>query len=147
MGARNTWLLGVVCALAFTAPVHSQDNPLRVTIEKPATVTVAARTATADQSAQRVVVHVTGFRPSKDGNVQIIVKAQMPDGTEREIGRFGLYSQAEFKTDLAGAQRYSVPLPRELAGGKRVKLTISLARPTAGTGEGAELDVGRAEIQ
>jgi hypothetical protein len=46
----------------------------------------------------RVIVSVTGFRPPHDGGVQAIVKVQTEDGqTEQEIGRFGIFPNAEFK--------------------------------------------------
>ena len=154
MGDRDLpMMMGAGCVLALLAPLGAgpaEGDQLRATIDRPAVLTAPARapeSAAADQSAQgqRVVVYVTGFQPANEGSVQAVVKAQKPDGTEQEIGRFGIFPQAEFKSDQSGAQRYSFPLPKELAGGP-VKLEVDLV-PTRGKGEGAHLEVGRAEIQ
>lgn len=141
MVGRGLWMIGVVCALALIAPIGAaqvEGDQLRATVQQPATVTAPAKTsATNDQSAPGVVVHVTGFRPARDGGaVQAVVKAQMPDGTEREIGRFATFGDR--------AQSFRVSLPRELAGSGPVKLKVHLV-PITGTGEGAQLEVGRAE--
>jgi hypothetical protein len=150
--SSRSWMTGVGCALAFLAPVGAlaaEGDQLQATIGKPAVVTATpastAMTAPADQP--RVVINVIGFRPAQDGSVQAVVKAQKADGTEQEVGRFALFPQAEFKADAAAAvQRYSIPLPRELAGGGPVKLKVELL-PMTGKGEGARLEVGGAEIR
>jgi len=149
MSARRLWKRGLGCAVAFLVPlgaIAAEGDQLRATVDTPATVTAAGGTGATDQSGPRVVVHVTGFRPAKDGSVQAVVMAQMPDGKTQEIGRFGIFPQAEFKSDAAGAQRYSFALPKELAAGEPVRLKVDLV-PARGTGEGAQLEIGRAEIR
>jgi hypothetical protein len=80
---------------------------------------------------------VTGFRPATDGGgVQAVVKAQLRDGTEREIGRFATFGD--------GAQSFRVSVPKELAGGGPLKLRVHLV-PSTGTGAGAQLELGRVE--
>jgi hypothetical protein len=95
----------------------------------------------------RVIVSVTGFRPPHDGGVEAIVKLQKEGGqTEQEIGRFGIFPNAEFKAaDPSRAQRFGLPLPKELAG-KALKFHVYLV-PFKGDGNGAMLELGGAEIR
>jgi hypothetical protein len=77
-----------------------------------------------------------------------VVKARS-DGSqeEREIGRFGVFPNAEFRaSDLSKAQRYGLPLPQELAGAKALKLHVYLV-PLRGDGSSARLELGGAEIR
>lgn len=138
MVGRGLWMMGVVCALALMAPIGAaaaEGDQLRATIEKPATVTVPARTSAASDKSVPLVVHVTGSRTAADsGGVQAVVKAQLRDGTEQEIGRFSPFGE--------GPQSFRVSLPKELAGGGPVKLKVHLV-PTTGKGEGAQLEIGR----
>jgi hypothetical protein len=151
MTNRGLWLASAGCVLVLLAAVGAgaaEGDQLRATIDRSATVTAPGRdkNAVATASSPRVIVHVTGFQPATDGAVQAVVKAQKPDGTEQEIGRFGIFPQAGFKSDPAGAQRFSFPLPKDLAGGEPVQLKVDLV-PARGKGEGAALDIGKAEIR
>jgi hypothetical protein len=96
----------------------------------------------------RVIISVTAFRPPHDGAVQAVVKVQRDGGrTEQEIGRFGIFPNAEFKAaDPSKAQHFGLPLPKELASGGAVKLNVYLV-PFKGEGSGALLEIGGAEIR
>jgi hypothetical protein len=75
------------------------------------------------------------------------VKVQKPDGTEQEIGSFGVFPDTAFKADPTRARRYSFALPKELATGA-VKLKVEVVPDKAqGTGEGARLEIGGVDIQ
>ena len=91
-----------------------------------------------------MIISVTAFRPPRDGAVQAVVKVQRDGGrTEQEIGRFGMFPNAEFKAaDPSKAQRFGLPLPKGLAGGEAVKLNVYLV-PFKGDGGGAMLKIGR----
>ncbi len=120
------------------------------TVDNPAVIGAAAAAGKHHEPGQspRVIMSVTGFQPPQDGAVQVVVKAEKDDaGTEQEIGRFGIFPNAEFKaTDLSKAQRFGLPLPNELASGGTVKLKVYLV-PLRGDGKGARLDLGGAEIR
>jgi hypothetical protein len=149
MNDCRNWMMGVGCALALLAPVAAvaaEGDQLLATVEKPAVLTArSSAQGISDQS--RVIIDVTGFKPAQEGSVQAVVKAQKQDGTEQEIGRFGLFPQTEFKSDVAGAQRYSVPLPKDLASSGQIKLKVELVPGPRGIGEGAQLQIGSAEIR
>ncbi len=103
----------------------------------------------ADQgvASPRVIISVMAFRPPHDGAVQAVVKVQRDGRTEQEIGRFGIFPNAEFKAaDPSKAQRFGLPLPKELASGGPVKLNVYLV-PFKGEGSGALLEIGGAEIR
>jgi hypothetical protein len=79
--------------------------------------------------------------------VEAVVKAQKDDQTEQEIGRFGIFPNTGFTAaDSSGARRFGLPLPKELAGSKALKLDVYLV-PFRGSGEGAVLELGGAEIR
>ncbi len=155
MSNRAIVAIGMVCVFAafaagsmFSDSPLAQNSPLVATAASPAVVTA---TAAPEQSivsqTPRVIVRVTGFRPPHDGGVQAIVKLQKEDGqTEQEIGRFGIFPNAEFSADPSGAHRFGLPLPKELAGTKTLKLHVYLV-PFKGSGEGAVLELGGAEIR
>src|SRR5215211_6596467 len=148
MNDRRNWMTGVRCALALLAPVGviaAEGDQMLATVEKPAVLTATSARSIAEQS--RVIIDVTGFKPAQEGSVQAVVKAQKQDGTEQEIGRFGLFPQTEFKSDAAGAQRYSVSLPKNLASSDPVKFKVELVPSARGKGEGAQLELGGAEIR
>ena len=72
---------------------------------------------------------------------------QKADGTEQEIGTFGVFPDSAFKAETSRARAYSFPLPKELAADP-VKLKIEVVPDKErGTGEGAQLEIGHAEIQ
>ena len=107
----------------------------------------AIESTAADQPAPRVIVHVTGYEPPQKGAIRGVVKVKKPDGSEQEIGTFGMFPDTAFQVDSSRARRYSFPLPKELATGA-VKLKVEVFPDKAqGTGEGAQLEVGGAEIQ
>jgi hypothetical protein len=75
------------------------------------------------------------------------VKVEKPDGTEQEIGTFGVFPDAAFQADTSRPRAFSFPLPKELATGVvKLKIEVVPDRPQA-TGKGAQLEVGHAEIQ
>ena len=148
MNDRRNRMTGVGCALALLMPVAAvaaEGDQMLATVGRPAVMTATSARGAAEQS--RVVIDVTGFKPAQEGSVQAVVKAQKQDGTEQEIGRFGVFPQTEFKSDAAGAQRYSVPLPKNLASSDLVKLKVELIPGPRGKGEGAQLEIGGAEIR
>ena len=93
------------------------------------------------------MVHVTGYQPAQKGSVRGVVKVQKADGTEQEIGTFGVFPDTAFKAETSRARAFSFPLPKELAADP-VKLKIEVVPDKErGTGEGAQLEIGHAEIQ
>lgn len=143
---------GCACmvALASQGAVAAEDSVPVATVASPAMIT-ATPASIADQGvasqSSRVIISVTAFRPPRDGAVQAVVKVQRDGGrTEQEIGRFGIFPNAEFKAaDPSKAQRFGLPLPKELASGGAVKLNVYLI-PFKGEGDGALLEIGGAEI-
>jgi|GEM_PF-1920318 len=156
MGDRRLRLMGtagaLVVAVMSQSSIAGQDRPLVATVTNPTVVTATAAPVAdqgvASQSPTRVIISVTAFRPPHDGAVQAVVKVQKDgDRTEQEIGRFGMFPNAEFKAaDPSKAQRFGLPLPKELAGGEAVKLNVYLV-PFKGDGGGAMLEIGGAEIR
>jgi hypothetical protein len=154
MGVRRLWMIGAGCALALLAllaAIAAEGDQVLATVDRPAIVTAtpakALESAAPDQPAPRVIVHVTGYQPPQKGGVRGVVKVQKPDGTELEIGTFGVFPDTAFKADTSRARRYGFPLPKELATGA-VKLKVEIVPDKArDTGEGAQLEIGRAEIQ
>jgi hypothetical protein len=153
MGDRRSAIMGAAhaCMVALMSQsfVAAQDSPPVATVARPAMITAAGAPA-ADQGvasqSPRVIISVTAFRPPHDGAVQAVVKVQNGDRTEQEIGRFGIFPNAEFKAaDPSKAQRFGLPLPKELASGGTVKLHVYLV-PFKGEGSGALLEIGGAEI-
>jgi hypothetical protein len=126
----------------------AQNSPPVATVSNPAVVTAtgAPDQGIVSQSPQ-LIISVTGFRPPHEGAVQAIVKLQKEDGqSEQEIGRFGIFPNAEFRADPSKAHRFGLPLPKDLAGNKSLKLRVYLV-PFKGNGEGAALELGGAEIR
>jgi hypothetical protein len=154
MRVRRLWIIGAGCGLAVLAGLAArcaEGDQLIATVGKPAiltaTPTKAPDSAAADTSPPRVVVHITGYQPAQKGGVRGVVKVQKADGTDQEIGTFGVFPDTAFKADTSRARTYSFPLPKELATGA-VKLKVEIVPDKAqGTGQGALLQVERAEIQ
>ena len=151
MIVRRLWMTGAGCALTLVAAFAAEDDQLLATVDRPAILTVeptkAFGSTVADQPAPRVVVHVTGYKPPQEGGIRGVVKVQKPDGSEQEIGTFGVFPDAAFKADSLHARRYGFPLPKELATGPvRLKVEVVPDKPRA-TGVGAQLEIGRAEVQ
>src|SRR5882724_4864919 len=92
--------------LACIALVSAEGSPLIATVERPAVVTAAAPPGPeVSPGDQRVVVSVTAFTPPRDGTVQGVVKVKKNEGGEHEIGRFGMFPNAEFRaSDPSQAQ-------------------------------------------
>ena len=146
MKIQHIELAGVGCVLALLASGAAAENErMDATVEKPALVTATGPSTPSTKS--HVVISVTGFQPAAEGAVQAVVKARNQDGTEQELGRFGLHPQTSFKSEPTGAQRYSVPLPKNLASEGSVNLKVELVPGLKGTGEGARLELGGAEIR
>jgi hypothetical protein len=154
MSVRRLWMIGAGCALALVAlvaAIAAEDDQLFATVDRPAILTAtpakALESTAADQPAPRVIVHVTGYQPPQEGGIRGVIKVQKPDGSEQEIGTFGVFPDTAFKADSSHARRYGFPLPKELATGPvKLKVEIVPDKPRA-TGEGAQLEFGRAEIQ
>ena len=144
-GARGALAISFVCA-AFACAEGSQ---LIATVERPALVTAAATSPGSESrpGEQRVVVSVLGYKPPRDGTVQGVVTVQKNQGQEQEIGRFGLFPNAEFRaSDPSQAQQFSFPLPRDLTRGGPVQIKVEVV-PTRGDGKDARLEIGGAEIK
>ncbi len=155
MRDRRSCATGALGALAIVlaclGPASAEGNQLIATVDRPAVVTTAAvpgpELGPADQPA-RVVISVMAFMPPRDGVVQGVVRVQKNEGgTEQEIGRFGMFPNAEFRAvDSSQAQRFSFPLPKELARGSPVRLKVQVV-PLRGDGKDARLEIGGAEIR
>jgi hypothetical protein len=152
MGDRRSSAAGPLGALAISfaciALASAEGSQLIATVERPAVVTAAVPGLGGSPDDQRVVVSVMAYTPPRDGTVQGVVKAQRSDGgPEHELGRFGLFPNAEFRAaDPSQAQRFSFPLPKDLASGGPVQLKVQLV-PSKGEGKDARLEVGGAEIR
>jgi hypothetical protein len=154
MHVRHLSIAGTASALAVVAVIRAvpaAGDPLIATVDKPAIVAATPakpqESLAADKAPLRVVVHVTGYRPAEKGSVRGVVKVQKADGTEQEIGTFGVFPDAAFKADTSRAKSFSFPLPKELAA-EPVKLKIEVVPDKQhGTGEGAQLEIGHAEVQ
>lgn len=137
----------MLLALAPVGAVAAGGDQLLATVDAPAIVTATPAPALVGADGRaRLIISVMGFQPPQDGGaVQVVVKAQR-DGTEQEVGRFGITPHTAFKAaESSKAQRFGLQLPKELASGGPVKLNVYLL-PTRGEGKGARLEVGGAEI-
>jgi hypothetical protein len=152
MGDRRSCAAAAGGALAIVLVclgAVAEDNQLIATVERPAIVTAAVAPSPGASPADRqVVVSVVAYKPSRDGAVQGVVKVQKNEGgTEQEIGRFGIFPNAEFRAaDPSQARRYSFPLPTEVARGSPIKLKVEVV-PVRGEGKDAQLEIGSAEIK
>jgi hypothetical protein len=153
MGNRAAVALGIALAFAagaiFWDLALAQNGSPSATVESPAVVTATAapQEAFASQSPQ-VIVSVTGFEPPREGGVEVVVKAQAEGSQmEQEIGRFAVFPETAFKApDPSKAKRFGLPLPKEVAASKAITLRVYLV-PFKGSGEGARLELGGAEIR
>jgi hypothetical protein len=144
-------IAGALAILAGAAAIAAEGEPLIATVGNPAIVTAlpsnAAESMAGPKQAPRVVVHVTGYKPAQQGSVRGVVKVRQADGTEKEIGTFGVFPDTAFKADSSRPRMFSFPLPRELAAAP-VQLKVEVVPDKErSTGEGAQLEIGRAEIQ
>jgi hypothetical protein len=149
MGGPRSWIAGAYCVLALAlagAAVAAEGDQMLATVGMPAVVTAMLVAPERAGEPRRVIVSVTAFRPPQDGHVMAVVKAES-NGTEQEIGRFGIFPEAEFSAaESSKTQRFGLRLPKELASAGPVKLNIYLV-PSIGEGAGARLEVGGAEIR
>lgn len=143
--------LGVILAAWLATPASAAEGDrLLATPEAPAVVT-ASRNISAEAAeprrAPRVIVGVSGYQPARDGApMQIIVKARDMSGVEREIGRFGITPNTAFKApDASRARRFGLPLPPGFSS-QALKLNIYI-EPVSGTGTGAQVEIGGAEVR
>ena len=68
-------------------------------------------------------------------------------GTDQELGRLGIFPTTPFtRSDPSRAQTFGLPLPKELANRRALKLSVQL-EPIRGSGTGASVEVGGAEIR
>ena len=154
MDVRRILNIGMGSAFAIFAVIAAlpaDGDPLIATVGKPAIVTAGPTDPqeglAADNAPPRVVVYVTGYQPAQRGSVRGVVKVQKADGTEQEIGTFGVFPDTAFKAETSRARAFSFPLPKELAADP-VKLKVEVVPDKErGTGEGAKLEIGHAEIQ
>jgi hypothetical protein len=146
--------LGTAVGLAFglsATAFAAEGSHLLATLEKPAVVT-AKKNFSANGGAAvrtpRLIVTVVGYRPPQDGGaVQIIVKAQQQNGTEREVGRFGVTPDTAFTaSDSSKSQQFGLRLPPDMATEQPIKLNIYVAA-SRGRGAGAQVEIGSAEIR
>jgi hypothetical protein len=141
-------LAAISVKLVCLGPAAAEVDQLIATVDRPAVVTAAAvmpEARPADQPT-RLVISVMAFRPPRDGAVQAVVRIPRESGSQLEIGRFGIFPNAEFRAaEPSKAQRFGFPLPKELASGP-VKLEVELL-PLQGDGKNARLAIGSAEIQ
>jgi hypothetical protein len=141
MRCFRAWVtVSTLLALSHMGAEAAEGGQLLATVEMPAIVTAVWAPASAGTDTRpRVIISVMGFQP-------LVVKAQR-DGTEQEVGRFGITPNVPFKAaDPSKAQRFGLQLPKELASGGPVRLNVYLL-PTRGEGRGARLEVGDAEIR
>jgi hypothetical protein len=145
--SRATGIAAVLVAMLGGLGAAAEGNQLIATVERPATVTVTvAQGPDSIEAGKYVVVDVTAYTPPRHGAVQGVVTVQKnTDGTEQEIGRFGIFPNTEFSA-ADRVQRYSFPLPRDVLQDGPVKLTVHVV-PLRGEGEGARIEVGGAEIK
>jgi hypothetical protein len=153
MAVRLHWVMALLGLLAlpaaFVGSVAAKGDSVLATVDRPAVVMASPAERGAIErnvGEPHVIVTVTGFQPAHTGAVQAVVKVLL-DGTEQEIGRFGIVPHAAFKAaEPSQAQSFSLPLPKGLATGGSVRLNVYLV-PSTGDGKGARLEVGGAEIQ
>jgi hypothetical protein len=134
----------VVAALSTIEMAAAEDNDMRASVNAPARVAIAPSPDPSQHASARIVITVTGFRPSTSGPVEAIVL--IPCGPEeREIGRFGIFPQQSFTAGRnANAQRFGFALPDACKTPSQVTIRVE---PSAGDGSGAELVIGGAAFE
>jgi hypothetical protein len=154
MDVRRILIIGAESAaavFALSVALPAEADPLIATVGNSVIVTAAPakpqEALAAAQAPPRVVVHITGYQPPQKGSVRGVVKVQKADGTEQEIGTFGVFPDTAFKSETSRTRAFSFPLPKDLAADP-VKLKVEIVPDKErGTGEGARLEIGHAEIQ
>ncbi|MEH6950000.1 hypothetical protein V4R08_01390 [Nitrobacter sp. NHB1] len=122
----------------------AENNDVRASVNAPARVAITASRDLSQNASARIVITVTGFRPSPSGPVEAVVL--IPCGTEqREIGRFGIFPQQSFTAGKnANPQRFGFAVPDPCKMPSQVTIRIE---PSTGNGSGAELVIGGAEFE
>jgi hypothetical protein len=141
-------------ALGFAHPIAGVGEMAVATPDNPAVITAVPPPGPARAQAGRstyVELSVLAFKPPEKGSVQAVVKLHKDaSNAAQELGRFGLFPNAEFKAqNLSEAQRFIFRLPEgklPASASAGIRLSVDLV-PYGGTGEGARLELGGAEIQ
>jgi hypothetical protein len=145
--AWTACVAALVLALALMRPSVASAEPVTATVDQPAVITTttgAAESAPANPS--RAVIHVTAFTPPHSGAVQAVVKVEQ-GGHEQEVGRFGIFPNAEFTANSPSqVRRFGLPLPKSLAAGGPLTFKVDLV-PLTGDGQGARMVFGLAEVR
>jgi hypothetical protein len=103
------------------------------------------RLETRASGTARLIVTVVGYTPPRDGAVQIVVALNCA-GTERELGRLGIFPSTAFTpSDVRKAQLFGLPVPDDPACRAATSASVRLM-PTLGRGEGAAITIGRVTI-
>jgi hypothetical protein len=156
--ARIAFYLLSAFAMWAGHEAFAESSPLLATFTRPA-VFVAARAAPAEGGEAalprraHVIIGVTEYHPADDGTpVEVVVKGRVGGGAEREVGRFAVTPDRDFKAaEPSEALRFSLLLPGELTTSAPVAFSVQLVPgdPTAGEArdKGAYLRVGEAEIR
>ena len=150
MTTLRTIFAGAFVALALVRAEAAEGDQVLATPEKPAVVTVA-RSAALDRASGRnaaVYVQVAAYQPPRDGgSIVIVVKAEVPGGAERDIGRFGLSLNKPFSAaEVPHGQTFRLALPRDLPGTEPLRLKIYVVQ-SRGETAGARVEIGKAEIR
>jgi len=95
-----------------------------------------------------VIISVTGYHPADDGTpVEMVVTGRAGNGTEQQVGRFGVTPDVAYHVnDAADAMRFSFRIPPALISSEPVEFSVHIV-PVRGTGSGASLQIGDAEIR
>lgn len=136
-------LLAASCAMAANA----EDKPAVVTAGQPAVVDVRppVQTEATVEGNDSLIVQVTGFKPPTKGSVQAVVtvKGESAQQGSTEIGRFGVFPNDVFTAGSGDPQRFRLTLSPKASGllQQQKKISVELV-PSAGTGDGARLEIG-----
>ena len=149
--ARIMTCAALTLALWAVTTASSEGDPVQATVDKPAIVVAKVPPAAADSrlgSSAHVIISVTHYHPTDDGMpVEVLVTGRIGNGPEREVGRFGITPDFEFKAgDPAAAQRFSLRLPLELMSSEPIELSVHMV-PVRGSGRGASVEVSDVEIR
>ena len=134
----------------------SEGDPVQATVDRPATIVAQLSPSqlspslgeSRSGSSAHVIIAVTHYSPTDDGMpVEVVVTGRIGNGPEREVGRFGITPDVEFKVDdPSAAQRFSLRLPRELTSTEPIEFSVQIV-PVRGSGRGASVQVSDVEIR
>jgi hypothetical protein len=141
----------VTLALWSVKTGSSEGAPVQATVDSPATIVAQLSPSPGESrsgSSAHVIIAVTHYHPTDDGMpVEVLVTGRIGNGPEREVGRFGITPDVEFQAgELAAAQRFSLRLPRELMSSEPIEFSVQMV-PVRGSGRGASVEIGNAEIR